>query len=186
MTARSHNPITSLNNTRGGAAGILIVLILLLAAAGGGGFFAYTKYYKKEPLRTSLGAVKMKPEIIRFIHDTVSPALYQNLITIDDIIVMMNKERDRLKRIAKQFPDQVAIIDSQTRSLTESHDRLAATLSDTAASIEKMYVTWLVDRTNGRAQINTQRGTLTRRLADAIREESNLVSRLRANPDVAT
>lgn len=100
--------------------------------------------------------------------------------------MMMNKELDRLKRIAKQFPEQEAIIKPQTQALTESRDRLAATLTDAAASIEKIYVTWLVDRTNGVSQINNQRGTLTRQLADAIREENNLVSRLRANPDTAT
>ncbi|WP_155325079.1 hypothetical protein [Desulfosarcina ovata] len=175
-----------INNARGGAAGVLIALVLVLAIAAGGGYCAYTKYYKKEPLRTKLGAVKMKPEIIRFVHDAVSPALYHNLITLDDIVVMMNKEMDRLKRIAKQFPDQRGIIDPQTQSLTEAHARLAKSLTETGAQIEKMFVSWLVDRKNSIAKINSQKGTLTRQLANAIRGENELVSRIRANPDSAS
>ena len=169
------------NNARGGAAGILIFLLLLLAAAGGGGYYAYTKYYKKEPLRTKLTSIKMKPEMISFVHDRVSPALYHNLIMTDDILVMMGKETDRLKRLAKQFPDQAAIIAPQSEALSASKERLSKQLADSAATIEKIYVTWMVDRTAGLSQIRAQRGHITRKLANALRNENELVSRIRVH-----
>ena len=181
---RSRLPI---RNARGGAAGILVFLLLLLAAAGGGGYYYYNTHYKKVPLRTKLASAKMKAEMIRFVNDDISPALYHNLITMDDILVMMGKEMDRLKRIAKQFPDQQAIITPQAESLKAARERLASQMTAATAKIEKIYVTWLVDRTNGIAQIRAQRGVLTRELANALRGENELVSRIRnTNPDTAS
>ena len=175
-----------MNNTRGGAVGILIALVLVLTLAGGGGFWAYNKYYKKEPLRSKLASVKVKAELIRFTHDSVSTALYRNMILADDILVMMDAELDRLKRIGKKFPNQGGIVASQTEELKEARERMARTLTDVNATLEKMYVTWLVNRSEGTGQIRSQKGTLTRQLADAIRGEAALISRIRTNPDAAS
>ena len=187
MRRRPHRPIFPLASAAGGAAGIVITLLLVLSVAGAGAYWAYTKYYRTPPLRTQLAAMKKtKEELVRFTHDHVSTALYRNLITIDDAVVMMDKETDRLKRIAKKFPNQKAIIASQTQALDTAREKLAAEMAGVIASLEKIYVTWLVDRSRGRAQINAQRGTLTRKLADAIRGEAVLIGRIRSNAAAAT
>lgn len=175
-----------MNNTSGGAVGILIALVLVLALAGGGGFWAYTKYFKKEPLRSKLASMKVKAELIRFTHDRVSTALYRNMVMLDDILVMMDAELDRLKRIAKKFPNQRGIVASQTEELKEARERMARILTDVNATLEKMYVTWLVNRSEGTGQIRSQKGTLTRQLADAIRGEAVLIGRIRTNPDATS
>jgi hypothetical protein len=185
MTLKALYKDSPINNAAGGAIGIVIIFVLGITLAGGGAYFAYSKYYKKEPLRTRLSSIKMKEELIRFAHNDVSPALYSNLMTLDDIVVMMNKELDRLKRIDKKFPNQHDIIASQTVELTAAHDHLAKVLADVCVKIEKIYVTWLVDRSKGRGQINARKGTLTRQLADAIRGEAALIGRIRTNPDAA-
>lgn len=173
-----------MTDSRGGTMGIVIAVILVLAVVIAGGYYLYsTKTQKPEPLRTRLTTVKMKADVIAFVHNQVSPALYHNLITTDDVIVMMNKELDRLKRIAKQFPDQGQVIDAQAKTLSDSRDRLKAALVSTASAIEGLYVIWLVDRPDSLSRINSQKGTLTRELANAIREESDLINRIRANPD---
>lgn len=183
MKPKPHPRDLVLGNARGKAVGILIALVLVLAVAGASGYVVYNKYYKKPPLQTRLASIKMREEVIRFTHDHVSTALYHNLVMMDDIVAMMGKETDRLKRIGKKFPNQGGIIASQTSELSISRDRLAKTLSEVTAKIEKMYVTWLVDRSEGIGQINSQRGTLTRQLADAIRGEAVLISRIRTNPE---
>jgi hypothetical protein len=182
-TSRPHHPV--IGNAHGGAAGIVIALLLVLALAGGGGFWAYTNYFKKAPLQTKLASRKVKEELIRFVHDQVSPALYHNLITLDGIVAMMDKEQKRLKRIGKKFPDQNSIVATQTRELNHAREHLSKVMTDVLAKIEKTYVTWLVDRPSGIGQINSQKGTLTRRLADAIRGEAVLIGRIRSNPDAA-
>ena len=63
---------------------------------------------------------------------------------------------------------------------------MAKVLADVSAELEKMYVTWLVNRSEGTGQIRSQKGTLTRQLADAIRGEAVLISRIRSNPDAAS
>jgi hypothetical protein len=186
MARKPHHLISPIRNTSGGAAGILIALVLVLALAGGGGFWAYNKYYKKEPLRSKLSSMKVKAELIRFTHDHVSTALYGNMVLLDDILVMMDKELDRLKRIGKKFPNQRGIVASQIEELKEARERMARILTDVNATIEKMYVTWLVDRSEGTGQIRSQKGTLTRQLADAIRGEAVLIGRIRTNPDAAS
>lgn len=175
-----------ISNANGGAAGILIALVLILALAGGGGFWAYTKYFQKKPLQTKLASQKVKEEVVRFTNDYVSRALYHNLITIDGIVIMMDKELKRLKRIGSKFPKQNSIIAPQTRELGTARKKLAQTMTEVTAALEKMYVTWLVDRTRGISEINSQKGTLTRQLADAIRDESVLIGRIRSNPEAAS
>ncbi|MBR9984355.1 MAG: hypothetical protein KFF68_00455 [Desulfosarcina sp.] len=185
MAPKLNRPISPINNTSGGAVGVLIALVLVLALAGGGGFWAYNKYYKKEPLRSKLASLKVKGELIRFTHNQVSTALYRNMVMMDDILVMMDTELDRLKRIGKKFPNQRGIIASQTEALKKARERMAVVLTDVNATLEKMYVTWLVNRSEGTGQIRSQKGTLTRQLADAIRGEAALISRIRSNPDAA-
>ena len=186
MAPKPHHPINSINNTSGGVVGILIAVVLVLALAGGGGFLAYNKYYKKEPLRSKLASMKVKGELIRFTHDQVSTALYRNMVMLDDILVMMDTELDRLKRIGKKFPNQRGIVTAQTQELTVARDGMAKVLADVSAKLEKMYVTWLVNRSEGTGQIRSQKGTLTRQLADAIRGEAVLIGRIRSNPDAAS
>lgn len=178
-----HAPI---DNARGGAVGIVIVLVLMLALAGGGGYWVYSNYYRQEPLRTKLKAIKVKDELVQFTHDRVSRALYHNLVTIDDIVVMMDKELKRLQRIGKKFPNQSGIVASQTDELSAARENLHRVMTEVAATIEKMYVTWLVDRPAGTGRINSQKGTLTRQLADAIRGEAVLIGRIRNNPEAAS
>jgi uncharacterized protein HemX len=186
MTPRPHPSTSPFNNAAGGAAGIVIALLLVLALAGGGGYWGYHKYYKKKPLRTKLASLKVKEELIRFSRDRVSRALYHNLVTLDDIVVMMDKEMKRLQRIGKKFPNQNTIVASQAKELGVARKRLTGVMADVTASIEKIYVTWLVDRSEGTGMIRSQKGTLTRLLADAIRGESVLVGRIRTNPDPTT
>jgi hypothetical protein len=186
MASSSHHHRHPVTNDSGGVAGILITLVLVLALAGGGGFWAYNKYFKKEPLRTKLASTKVKDELVQFTHDYVSRALYRNLMTLDDILVMMDKELKRLKRIGTKFPDQSNIITTQTKELGIARNNLVKTMSEVIAKLEKMYVIWLVDRTKGISQINSQKGTLTRQLADAIRDEAVLIGRIRSNPEAAS
>ena len=186
MAPKLHRPISPINKSRGGALGIIIALVLVLALAGGGGFWAYDKHFKKEPLRSKLASMKVKAELIRFTHDQVSTALYGNMVLLDDILVMVDAELDRLKRIGKKFPNQRGIVTSQTEALKAARERMARVLSEVNATLEKMYVTWLVDRTEGPGQIRSQKGTLTRQLADAIRGEALLIGRIRTNPDAAS
>ena len=186
MTPKPH-PLTSpFNNAAGGAAGIVVALLLVLALAGGGGYWGYNKYYKKKPLQTKLTSLKIKEELIQFTHDRVSNALYHNLVTLDDIVVMMDKEVKRLQRIGKKFPNQNTIVASQVKELGIARERLAVAMADVTAKLEKIYVTWLVNRSEGTGQIRSQKGTLTRQLADAIRGESVLIGRIRTNPDATT
>ena len=186
MAPKRQRPISPINNTSGGAVGILIALVLALALAGGGGFWAYDKYFKKEPLRSKLASTKVKGELIRFTHDRVSTSLYRNMVLLDDILVMMDTELDRLKRIGKKFPNQGGIVASQTEELKQARERMAQVLTDVNVTLEKMYVTWLVNRSEGTGQIRSQKGTLTRQLADAIRGEAVLIGRIRTNPDATS
>lgn len=173
-------------NDRGGAMVLIIVLSLILVLIGAGGYYAYNRYMKPEPLRSKLSSSKIKEEVIHFVNDNVSAALYQNMIMLDDIMVMMDKELKRLERIGKKFPNQGKIVSAQSESLKLARERMAKALDDTTTKLEKMYVTWLVDRAKGVEQIKVQRAPLTQRLADAIRRDHELVGSIRANPNATT
>jgi hypothetical protein len=173
-------------NERGGAMVLIVVLSLMLALIGAGGYYAYSRYMKPAPLRDKLSSAKMKSEVIHFVHDDVSPSLYRNMILLDDIMVIMDKELKRLERIGKKFPNQRKIVAAQSESLNLARERMAAALDNATAKLEKMYVTWLVDRARGVEQIKSQRAPLTQLLVDAIRHDNALIGSIRANPNAAT
>jgi hypothetical protein len=175
-----------IHNTRGGAVGIVIVLVLILAAAAGGGYWAYNRFLKEKPPQTKLSSLKVKEELVQFTHDRVSRALHANMVTADDIVVMLDKELKRLKGIGKKFPDQSAIIDPQVKELTRARQHMSAALKEIIAAIEKTYVTWLVDRSEGTKAIRSQKGTLTQKLGDVIREQAGLIRSIRNNPSSAS
>ncbi|PID39935.1 MAG: hypothetical protein CR984_05800 [Proteobacteria bacterium] len=177
-TIRSNN---CLRNTRGGAAGIVIVLVLILGAVAGGGYWAYNKFLKEKPPRTKLSTLKAKEELVQFAHDRMSRALHANMIIVDDFVVMLDKEVKRLKSIGKKFPDQSNIIEPQVKALTAARESLASALEAVYATIEKTYVTWLVDRVRGIKQIKAQKGTLAQQLADVVREHAELIRSIRKN-----
>ena len=179
------HPTRILANARGGGALRIVAILLLLALLGGAGYWAYGTFYKKEPLRTRLTTVKMREEVIRFTRDSVSTALYHNMITLDGIVAMMDRELKRLQRIGRQFPNQSGIVKAQIDQLETARHDLFVVLTDVTAAIETLYVTWLVDRSGGNGLVNARKGTLTRQLADAIRNETVLISRIRNNPDAA-
>jgi len=158
----------------------------MLALAGGGGYWAFNKYYGKAPLRSKLSSIKIKAELIRFTHNHVSTALYGNMVLLDDVLVMVDNELNRLKRIGRKFPKQRGIVAAQTKALNIARERMATVLTDVCAKLEKIYVTWLVNRAEGTGQIRSQKGTLTRQLADAIRGEAVLIGRIRTNPNAAS
>ncbi len=186
MIEHRHPFAHSLRNTRGGAASVVIVMILILAAAAGGGYWVYTKFLKAEPPRAKLSSLKVKAELVQFSHEHVSRALHTNMITVDDVVVMLDKELKRLKGIGKQFPEQRAIVDPRVKALTTTRTHLATALKDVTGVIETIYVTWLVDRSRGVKEIRSQKGTLTKTLADVIREHAELIRSIRNNPSSAS
>lgn len=186
MTSKTQILFSPLQNNAGKAVAVVIAVLLVFALAGGGGYWAHGKYYKKAPLKTRLSSMKVREELVRFTHDRVSTALYHNMVVVDDVVVMMDRELDRLKRIGKKFPKQNGIVASQVKELGIARERLSGVLAEVTASIEEMYVTWLVNRSEGTGQIRSQKGTLTRLLADAIRGEAVLIGRIRTNPDATT
>lgn len=186
MAADRHRLTTPVANAHGRATGAVVAVLVVLVLVGGGTWWAYRQYVDHEPPRTRLVSLKVKEEVVRFAHDHLSRALHHNLLMLDDIVAMMDRELKRLQRIGKKFPEQAAIVASQRDELTVSRDRLAAVLKEVTARVEKIYVTWLVDRASGTGLIQSQKGTLTRRLADAMRGEAVLIGRIRNNPQAAS
>ncbi len=187
MTQHPNNTfLYPVGNARGGALVLLIVLVLILAGAGGGGYWAYNKYLKPKPMRTKLVSQKVKEEVVKFTKDYVSQTLYTNLLTVDDAVVMMDKELKRLGRIATKFPDQNKIIATETDTLTKSRKKLFAALKQTTAALEKIYVIWLVDPKRAGEEIKAQRSGLSQHLANIFKEEAPLISRIRSNPQAAS
>jgi hypothetical protein len=186
MIPSRHPLVHSIRNPHGGAVGIVIVLVLILGAAAGGGYWAYHKFLKEKPPRTKLTSLKVKEELVQFTHDHISRALHTNMVTTDDIVVMLDQELKRLKGIGKKFPDQSAIIAPQVKALTTARQSLATALKEVSIVIETIYVTWLVDRPSGVKAIKSQKGSLAKKLADAIRDHAKLIRSIRNNPQSAT
>lgn len=168
------------HNTKGFSAVLLIVLLLIAGVLGAGGFFGWQLYKKATQPRTSLVGVKIKPDLLAFTHRNL-PTLYPQVIALDDTIVLIKGEVDRLAGIAKQYPAQKALLGEETKKLETIKAELGETLSTTLASAETLYVTYLMNPAQGLQAIKKERILLRRQPKAALRKHAALRQRLSQN-----
>jgi hypothetical protein len=156
---------------------LLILLLFILGALGAGGWFGWQIYNRSVQPRTQLAVAKVKPGLIAFAHSQL-PNTYTLITSLDDTIVLVKGEIDRLTGIAKQYPAQKKLLDKEIDRLgsveKELHDALGATLAGT----ETLYITYLIDPAKGLRAIKKQRTILRRQGREALHRHAALRQRL--------
>jgi CRISPR/Cas system CSM-associated protein Csm2 small subunit len=157
----------------------LIILGMVLLVLGATAYFGFRFYIRSEQPRTALKSVKLKKELLEFTHGQIRE-VYQQIIRLDDVIFLIDDEIKRLEKIAKQFPDQKPIVESERGNLTAEREKLAQALSSVIKDIEAIYVTFLVNQASGIQRVNQNRGSLKERCDKALSNSSKLIFRLEA------
>jgi hypothetical protein len=157
---------------------ILIWLILLVLVAAGG-YVGYNQFLKKKaPSLQSLAKVELKPELIAFTFEQL-PNLYPELVRLNDEIILIEQEMERLDDIATNFPSQRKIVGDEKTLWNKTLKELSNTLNAIEKEIETIYVTYLVHNAKGRQLIEEHQGRLTEAASSALSASSEYTQRLK-------
>lgn len=158
---------------------LMLALLAVLVLTAGAGFVGYKVWIAKVKPRTALFGMKMNADLLNFSHQK-TPDLYHLLISLDDAIILIDKEQAWLKQIEKQFPDQKQIILEENESLKKNQQDLVTTLTAAGKDVETIYVTYIIDQRRGIALIEKQKYELKKQLSEALKSIAPLIARLKA------
>lgn len=163
-----------------GFSGTKLFLILLLIALIGGGAAAYWFLIKKkeELPHADLAHVKLNPEILSFAAVTI-PNLYNGLLDLNNEVVLIDREIERLDGMAREYPQQRNIIFSEKKNWERLQKKLTITLNKLESSVEMIYVSYSVNREKGMEVIDQQRETILAPVVDVLDESRPLTERLK-------
>lgn len=157
---------------------LMLALLAILVLTAGAGFVGYKVWVAKAKPRAALFGMKMNADILDFSHQK-TPDLYHLLISLDDAIVLLDKEQTWLKQIEKQYPDQKQIILDENESLKKNRQDLVTTLTAVGKAVEAIYVTYVIDQRKGMALIEKQKFELKKQLSEALKSVAPLIARLK-------
>ena len=154
---------------------IITVFVIIAAVAVVTGCDLVKK--EKKP-RQDLSRVQLKGDIILFTFKTV-PYLYSSLVRLNDEIVLIDKELERLITIEGEFPRQKKIISLERSNWKKIQKGLFAALSNIEKDTEKIYVTHLVNKAKGKELIDKRVETLTTSIKEALNTSQPHTKRLK-------
>lgn len=108
---------------------------------------------KNDRPQVDLSKLQLKEDIITFTFKKV-PRIYSGLVKLDNEIVLIDKELERLKEIEAEFPKQKKIIIIERNNWKKVKKDLRSSLSNLEKKVEKIYVTHLVNKSKGTELIN--------------------------------
>ena len=154
---------------------ITVVLVILIAVAV---VAAGSLSRKNQKPKLDLSHIKLKEDIIFFTYKTL-PNLYSGLFRLNSEIDLIDKERERLKEIEAEFPQQKKIISVESSNWNRVQNGLSTALSHIEKDIEKIYVTHLVNKAKAKELIDNKTETLTTAIKEALEASKPHTNRLK-------
>ena len=156
-----------------------IVILFVILAFIAIGVVAAGSLSKKESLpRKTLSKIPLKENILSFTFRML-PKLYSGLVRVNDDIVLIDRELERLKQIETEFPRQQRIVSAERTNWQRIQKGLLTTIGRLETEIETVFVTYLVNAEKGKKLIAEQRKSLVTTLYKAIEEASPQIRRLK-------
>lgn len=124
--------------------------------------------------------IQMKSEVIAFTFEKL-PRIYKDLLLLTNEISLIDREIERLEGIAKEFPDQLKMINVEKRMWEKTRQRLLNALVKSARAIEALYVAYRVNPPKGIEKINAEKDSLKGEIDDTLESVETLVERLKTH-----
>lgn len=157
----------------------IIILIILLALLGAGGYFGYTQFYLKKnttgTFTTDLAHISLKEEILLSTYEKL-PDVYFGLVDINNELLIINKEIDRLSAMEKEYPQQIDIISAEKNIWNSVRQDISDTVDTLKKDIETLYVAYRVNQEKGQKRIDEKKNQLQEAIRKTL-ESSQLKTR---------
>lgn len=144
-----------MSNQRGiSAIAVILVLLLLLILAGGGFFYYRQKMIAKEntPPSTSFENVDLNEEVVVFLFREV-PSLYSRVARIDNDLVLIAEELDRIQALEEEYPSEKRTIASERMVWLQLQKELLLAAQTARTASESYYVAHSVNEEKGRVLV---------------------------------
>lgn len=167
-------------------ASTLIILIIVLALLGAGGYFGYTKYYLPRQYGNTftkdLKYISLKEEILFSTYENL-PVVYADLVEINNELLVINEEIDRLTKMEKEFPQQKEIIISEKGIWESLQEHISNTINSMENELETLYVAHRVNAEKGMKRLGEKRSELQNTIKQTLKTSQEKTKRLKPPPD---
>lgn len=131
---------------------ILFLLIIGLTLAGCNGSKG------PNPLK-DLTHINLNEDVILFTYNNI-PRIYSGLVSIDNEIVLIDNELERLKEIETEYPRQFKVVAIEKTNWIKIRRNLLDDLEALEKDIERLYVSYIVNKDKGNALIKEKSETI--------------------------
>ncbi|MBF0117658.1 MAG: hypothetical protein HQK79_02395 [Desulfobacterales bacterium] len=145
----------------------LFLILFLVSISATSTYFGIDYFSNLPRKKEKLAKVELKDELIIFTNKML-PEVYKGILKINDEIIKIEKEIDRLNKISKEFPQQKNIVDLEINMWSKSQKDLQNVLITIQKSIETIYVTYLVNKEKGKERIQNEKENLNKIASDAM------------------
>jgi hypothetical protein len=155
------------------AAAVLMLAAALLAAG--------CNSSEQQKPQVDLSKVQLRGDIVVFSYRVV-PRIYSGLVKIDDELLLIDEELQRLKKIETDYPRQRGVVIAEKKNWISLRKDLVKALDKLKKEIEKIYVTYLVNKEKGEALIDQKSDAILAVINSSLDETSPYTNRLRPPP----
>ncbi|MBU1169576.1 MAG: hypothetical protein KKD44_08435 [Proteobacteria bacterium] len=154
---------------------LLLVLLLLVLVCGV--VVVYILFFSKKP--AVITTSHLPKEIIVFSFDEL-PGLYEKLLSLNEEIILTQKEIDRIETVATTYPDQRKIADTEKKSWTVNLAALNKCLTDFEKQMEMLYVSYQVNPETGKTLMDEKKDDLEKTVETVVNQSKTMTDKLRA------
>ena len=129
----------------------------------------------------NLTHIKLNKDIIQFTFENI-PRIYSGLVSIDNEIMLIENEFERLKEIENQYPRQLKIVAIEEANWINIKRSLLDDLETLEKNIERLYVTYMVNKDKGNALIEEKSETIITAIDTALNISTPDTTRLKPVP----
>jgi hypothetical protein len=164
-----------------GSATIIIIFVLLLML-GAGGYFGYTQFYLKRnagaSFTTDLPHISLKEEVLLATYEKL-PDVYFGLVDINNELLVINREIERLSDLEKEYPQQVDIISAEKNTWNSVRKDMTNSTGSLEKEIETLYVAYRVNPEKGQRRIDEKKAQLVAAINKTLQDSRVKTQRLK-------
>lgn len=154
--------------------------LVILSILGVGGYFGYTYFKGDENAYSSreFTHVKSNEAKLEFAFYNLRE-VYDGLIDIDEQIVLIDKEIERISTLETEYPDQKKITVKEKKNWNKIKNKLTKVLKKVELTLEAVFVTNSVNKENGKKLLEKSRNSLNKMIGDVLKLSKAQTSKIK-------
>ena len=136
---------------------------------------------KDRKFQKDLSKSRLNADIVTFTFQAI-PSIYSGLVKLNNEILLIDNELKRLKKIETKYPRQQRIVAIEKENWKKIQRNLFKELGVLEKDIEKIYVTYLVNKEKGKTLIKEKTKPIFSAIKNAIKTSTPHTRRLQPTP----